>query len=76
MSIWLEIMCDVRNEGANLDDFNRCWTHRNDNVMGMSEKASTVTWTLRLLAKEALKQGWVRRKGGTWVCPYCKENAK
>lgn len=71
MSVWIELMCDVRKDGTAADGLScLCWTNRNQNVMGRAKDATRVPAVIRILERQAVAQGWVKVRG-QWTCPGC-----
>lgn len=72
MSVWMEIMCDVRKDGANKSLIHaRCHSHRGDSPGALAENSqAAVRATLRQLSKHAKANGWINNRGG-WCCPGC-----
>lgn len=72
MSIWIEIHCDVRKDGGNLDA--RCYSNRGENIGGLVDNTNaSVLSAVAYLTMVAKKDGWVRTREG-WCCPGCKED--
>lgn len=71
MSFWIEIHCDVLNQGRDPDNvlLHRCHTHRNHNPGLLSQGLQN---GYKNLKKIAVDQGWKHNKVG-WVCPGCQK---
>ncbi len=65
MSIYVEIMCNVRHSGRDPEHVlvAFCWTDRNDNAQGVSVADAR---------REARRQGWKVGPGNYAECPNCR----
>ena len=81
MSFWVELMCDVRQEGADPKNPLRhhCVTHAGDSpgLLTASPTDRSLIATKRQLEHEARRRGWRRFRGRDdlikWACPGCKD---
>jgi hypothetical protein len=73
MSIWLELMCDVRSQGPSdytaIENF--CYTQRNENPSVKGANATNaLTNDIRVLNEKARSAGW-NFTAKKWACPNC-----
>jgi len=70
MSIWLEIHCDYRRDGA-ATNFNAACATNNGHTFGvLAKNASAMRYALLTIERQAIAAGWIRKRG-KWTCPGC-----
>ena len=70
MSIWLEIHCDDRRDGAGSNFRAVCATNNGSTFGVLAPNASAMRYALLTIERDAIAAGWVRKRG-KWTCPGC-----